>query len=194
MKTAKRATMALGVGAIMASVAAAFSPAWAQPAQPKGTMAPMNGAAPANARAVDAPLLVAGKTVPLATFKGQPVMVWQVATWCGSCAVGLKTMAQNLALIDASHLKIIILRDYQNGGYPGESMEKFVAANAPALLHDPHIVIGEDTEAFFNQYNPHHYVDVYHLIGANGEIVAVSSAPSMTFDKIKQFITAEGNS
>ncbi len=180
-----------GLSAILVAVVAAAPLAWAGP---KGTMAPMNGPAPSNERAADAPFLVNGKTMSLESLKGQPVMVWQVATWCGSCAVGLKTMAQNLALIHASNLKVIVLRDYKNGGYPGDDMDKFVAANAPALLHDPHFIIGEDTEELFNRYNPHHYVDVYTLIGSNGQIAAVSSAPSMTFGKIKQFIKAEGKS
>lgn len=185
------AKFALGsLSAVVVALVAAAPPAWAAP---NGTMA-LNGPAPANERAAGAPFLVNGKTMNLESFKGQPVMVWQVATWCGSCAVGLKTIAQNQALIDASHLKVIVLRDYRNGGYPGDDMGKFVAANAPALLHDPHFIIGEDTEELFNRYNPHHYVDVYTLIGSNGQIAAVSSAPSMTFDKIKQFIKAEGKS
>jgi thiol-disulfide isomerase/thioredoxin len=180
-----------GLSAILVAVVAAAPLAWAGP---NGTMAPMDGPAPSNERAANAPFLVNGKTMHLESFKGQPVMVWQVATWCGSCAVALKTMAQNRALIDASKLKVIVLRDYENGGYPGDDMGKFVAANAPALLHDPHFIIGEDTEELFKLYNPHHYVDVYHLIGSNGQIAAISSAPSRTFDKIKQFIEAEGKS
>jgi len=180
-----------GFSALLVVLAAPSPPAWAAP---KGEMAPLNAPAPANASAVDAPFLVHGKTMNLQSFKGQPIMLWQVATWCKSCAAGLKTMAENLDLIHASNLKIIILRDYQNGGYPGEEMEKFVAANAPELLHDPHFIIGEDTEELFQRYNPHHYVDVYHLIGSDGRIVAISSAPSATFDKIAQFIKAEGKS
>lgn len=180
-----------GFFAACAMLAAPWPPVWAAPT---GEMAPMNAPAPTNEYAADAPFLANGKTMNLQAFKGQPIMLWQVATWCKSCAAGLKTMAENLDLIHASNLKIIILRDYQNGGYPGEDMEKFVAANAPALLHDPHIIIGEDTEELFRRYNPHHYVDVYHLIGSNGQIVAISSVPSATFEKIKQFIKAEGKS
>src|SRR5579875_1101878 len=180
-----------GFFAAFAVLAARLPPVWAAP---KGEMAPKNAPAPANASAVDAPFLVNGKTMNLQSFKGQPIMLWQVATWCKSCAAGLKTMAENLALIHASNLKVIILRDYQNGGYPGEEMGKFVAANAPALLHDPHFIIGEDTEELFRRYNPHHYVDVYHLIGSDGRIAVISSAPSATFDKLAQFIKAEGKS
>lgn len=155
-------------------------------------MAPVN--APAHERVAAAPFLVHGSTMHLQSFEGQPVMLWQVATWCPSCAVGLQTLAQHQALIDASKLKVIILRDYQNGGYPGEDMEKFVAANAPALLHDSHFLIGEDTAALFKRYNPHHYVDIYYLIEPNGRIALTASAPSMSFDQIEQFIRKSGKS
>lgn len=190
MSNRKLAKLALG-GLSVALVALA---AIASPLQGThhGTMAPMN--APAHERAAAEPFLVHGKTMNLQSFKGQPVMLWQVATWCPSCAVGLQTLAQNQALIDASKLKVIILRDYQNGGYPGEDMEKFVAANAPALLHDSHFLIGEDTETLFKRYNPHHFVDVYYLIEPNGQVALTASAPSMSFDKIEQFIRKGGQS
>ena len=192
MTNQKLAKLALGgLSAVLVTLAAAAPPVWAAP---KGTMAPMNAAAPSAERAGDAPFLVHGKKMNLQSFKGQSIMLWQVATWCGSCAVGLQTMAQNQGLIDASNLKIIVLRDYQNGGYPGDDMEKFVAANAPALLHDSHFIIGEDTEELFKLYNPHHYIDVYHLIEPNGHIAVISSAPSATFKKIEQFIKAQGKS
>lgn len=178
------------LAAILVAITVIASPSWAQP---KGTMAPADAPVPSDARAADAPFLVHGKTMSLASFDGQPIMLWQVATWCKSCAVGLQTLAQNQALIDASNLKIIVLRDYENGGYPGDDMAKFVADNAPALLHDSHFVIGEDTEALFKLYNPQRYIDVYHLIEPNGHIAVISSAPAVTFDKIEQFIKGTGN-
>jgi hypothetical protein len=189
MTIQRRTKFALGgLAAVIVAATAAAPPARA------ASMAPMNAPVPSHVRAGDAPFLAHGKRINLQSFKGQPIMLWQVATWCGSCAVGLQTMAQNRALIDASDLKIIVLRDYKNGGYPGDSMEKFVAANAPALLHDSHFIIGKDTEALFNLYNPRHYVDVYDLIEPSGRIAMISSAPSVTFHKIEQFIKAKGKS
>lgn len=185
MTTRRLAGFALGgLSAVMLVAAVVAPPGWA------ASMAPMNAPAPSRLRAGDAPFLAHGKRMYLHSFKGQPIMLWQVATWCKSCVAGLQTMAQNQALIDGSNLKVIVLRDYKNGGYPGDDMETFVTANAPALLRDSHFLIGEDTKALFNLYNPHHYVDVYHLIEPDGHIVAISSAPSVTFDKIEQFIAA----
>lgn len=149
---------------------------------------------PATERAANAPFLAHGATVYLQSFKGQPLMLWQVATWCPSCRAGLATMAQHQSLIDSSNLKIIVLRDYKNGGYSGEGMTKFVEDAAPTLLHDPHFVIGKDTETLFKLYNPHHYVDVYQLIEPNGHIAAISSTPSVTFSKIARFIKSQAKS
>src|SRR5579875_819644 len=171
------------LSAVLITLAVAAPPVWADQAQ-HGSMAPMN--APAHEHAAAAPFLVHGRTMNLQSFKGQPVMLWQVATWCPSCAVGLKTLAQNRALIDGSKLKVIVHQDYENGGYPGVDMEKFTAENAPALLHDSHFIIGEDTKELYSRYNPHRYVDVYYLIEPNGHVALTASAPSMSFDTIKQ--------
>lgn len=155
------------------------------------TMAPKNGPAP-YASAANAAFLSHGKRLDL--YQGataQPVMLWQVATWCGSCKVGLQALAQHQALIDASDLKVIILQDYRNGGYPGEDMEKFVAQNAPTLLHDAHFIIGSDTAALYKTYNPRHFVDVYYLITPGKRISVESSNPAITFAKIQRFVHAE---
>jgi hypothetical protein len=190
MSNRKLAKLALGgLSAALVALAGTASPL---PGTHHGAMAPTN--APSGERAAAAPFLVQGKTMNLQSFKGQPVMLWQVATWCPSCAIGLQTLAQHQALIDASKLKVIILRDYQNGGYPGMDMEKFVAANAPALLHDSHFLIGEDTQALYKLYNPRHFIDVYYLIEPNGQVALTASAPSMSFDKIEQFIRKGGKS
>lgn len=154
-------------------------------------MAPRNGPAP-HASAANAAFLSHGKR--LALYQGttaQPVMLWQVATWCGSCKVGLQALVQHQALIDASDLKVIILQDYRNGGYPGEDMEKFMAQNAPTLLHDSHFIIGDDTAALYKTYNPRHFVDVYYLITPSKRISVESSNPAITFAKIQRFIQAE---
>lgn len=162
-------------------------------AAPSGVMGPKNAPNPTDRTAPAASFISNGKTVTLASFKGHPVMLWQVATWCGSCRAGLRTFAANKALIDKSALRIIVLRDYQNAGYPGPSMHKFVEQAAPSLLNDPHFVFGDDTKALYTRYNPHHYVDVYELITADGNIKTTSSTPSATFGKIKAFLTADRN-
>ncbi|KDM65698.1 MULTISPECIES: peroxiredoxin [unclassified Acidiphilium] len=158
-------------------------------AAPTGKMGPTNAPAPQNMAARNAPFTVGGKNVELKTYLGHPLVVWQVTTWCPSCKAGLKTFAQHQAQIDKSDITIIVLRDYKNGGYqPDASMHKFVEEVAPKLLNDPHFVIGEDTKALFDLYNPHHYIDVYQVIAPDGRIAVDSSTPSATFGKIERFI------
>ncbi|OZB39260.1 MAG: hypothetical protein B7X48_09870 [Acidiphilium sp. 34-60-192] len=163
-------------------------------ASPSGVMGPKNGPNPTTQTAPAASFTSSGKTVSLDTFKGHPVMLWQVATWCGSCRAGLRTFAHEKALIDKSDIRVIVLRDYKNGGYPGIGITKFAEQTAPSLMHDPHFVFGNDTKALYELYNPHHYVDVYDLIGADNKIKTVSSTPSATFGKIKAFIASEPKS
>ncbi|MFT2095084.1 TlpA family protein disulfide reductase [Acidiphilium multivorum] len=159
-------------------------------AGPSGTMGPENPPVSSAKMAPNAPFLMQGHRVRLATYRGQPLMIWEVATWCGSCKAGLRAFVHHEALIDKSNLKIIVLRDYKNGGYPGITIEKFAAQVAPALLKDPHFVFGDATKQLATAYNPHHYVDIYQLIDAQNQIVTTSSAPSVTFGKIERFIAS----
>ncbi|MDE2343734.1 MAG: redoxin family protein [Betaproteobacteria bacterium] len=163
-------------------------------AAPSGVMGPKNAPNPVEQTAPAAAFTSNGKTVALDSFKGHPVILWQVATWCGSCRAGLRTFAHEKALIDKSDIRVIVLRDYKNGGYPGIGITKFAEQTAPSLMHDPHFVFGDDTKALYSLYNPHHYVDVYDLIGADNKIKTVSSTPSATFGKIKALISSEPKS
>ena len=180
-----------GLRWIAASAAGLLSIPAVAIASPSGVMGPKNAPAPAVQTAPAASFISDGKTVPLSTFKGHKVMIWQVATWCGSCRAGLHTFAQHKSLIDKSQIRVIILRDYKNGGYPGVGIRKFTYRTAPSLLRDRHFIFGDDSKSLYKLYNPHHYVDVYELIDANGQVNTVSSTPSATFGKIKGFIEAQ---
>lgn len=163
-------------------------------AAPTGTMGPTNTPAPHNMTAPDAPFGVDGKNVALKTYLGHPLVVWEVTTWCGSCKAGLKILEQHQAEIDKSDVTFLVLRDYKDGGYPGPSMHKFAKQVAPSLLNDPHFIIGSDTKALFDLYNPHHYVDVYQIIAPDGHIAVISSDIPVTFDKIANFIKPKAGS
>ncbi|MBS3025039.1 TlpA family protein disulfide reductase [Acidiphilium multivorum] len=175
---------------VLAFAAAALVPAYAH-ATPSPMMAPENPPVTSAKTAPDASFRSRGHLVRLATYHGQKLIIWEVATWCGSCKAGLKAFAHHQALIDRSNLKIIVLRDYKNGGYPGITIEKFAAQVAPTLLKDPHFVFGDATKELAAAYDPHHYVDIYQLIDAQNQVVATSSAPSVTFGKIKHFIALD---
>ncbi|MDE2478585.1 MAG: redoxin family protein [Betaproteobacteria bacterium] len=139
--------------------------------------------------APDAPFTtVDGKVVQLDAYKGRPVIVWQVTTWCPSCAAGLRTFAHHQARIDHSDVTVLVLRDYDNGGYPGPGIRAFASSVAAPLLKDPHFVFGEDTKALFDRYNPRKFVDIYQVIAADGHVRLASSSPSATFGRIEAFL------
>jgi thiol-disulfide isomerase/thioredoxin len=163
-------------------------------ASPSGVMGPKDAPSPGDQSVPVASFISHGKTISLGAYKGHPIMLWQVATWCGSCRAGLHVLTENKAMIDRTNVRIIILRDYKNGGYPGIGITKFATQAAPSLMHDPHFIFGDDTKALYTLYNPHHYVDVYDLISNDRKITAVSSTPSATFGKIKAFIAADSSS
>ena len=157
-------------------------------AAPTGKMGPTDAPVQQNVVAPNAPFHTGGHIAELKTYMGHPLVVWQVTTWCPSCKAGLKTFAQHQAEIDNSDITILVLRDYQNGGYPGPSIRKFAEPVALKLLNDPHFVFGDDTKALFDLYNPHKFVDVYQVIAPDGHVAVVSSTPSATFNKIDGFI------
>ena len=162
------------------SRAAADTPGEARSAPPVAT--PGQLAPNASFRTVD------GTVQQLDAYQGHPVIVWQVTTWCPSCAAGLRTFAEHKAQIDQSNMTVLVLRDYKNGGYPGPGMRDFANSVAPALLKDPHFVFGEDTQALFERYNPDKFVDIYQVIAPDGKVRLVSSSPSATFGKIEVFL------
>ncbi len=179
-KIAQSCLTALFLLAGSALSAMAGAPLTARSTPPVATL---DGLAP------DAPFTtVGGKVQHLDDYKAHPFIVWQVTTWCPSCAAGLRTFAEHQAQIDRSDLMVLVLRDYKNGGYPGPGMRDFARSTAPALLKDPHFVFGQDSQALFERYNPHKFVDIYQVIAADGQVRLVSSAPSATFDKIEAFI------
>ena len=163
-----------------AAPAVAVAATIARPAPPVATLGQL---------APDAPFTtVNGEVVQLDAYKGHPVIVWQVTTWCPRCDAGLRTFADHQAQIDRSDITVLVLRDYRNGGYPGPGMRDFAKSVAAPLLEDPHFVFGEDTKALFDRYNPRKFVDIYQVITADGRVRLTSSSPSATFGKIEAFL------
>ena len=175
------------IAAVLAAGSAAHAAGAADAAE--GVARPASPVATLGQLAPDAPFTtVDGKVVQLDAYKKHPFIVWQVTTWCPSCAAGLRTFADHQAQIDHSDITVLVLRDYQNGGYPGPGMRDFARSVAAPLLKDPHFVFGEDTKALFDRYNPRKFVDIYQVIAADGRVRLASSSPSATFGKIEAFI------
>ncbi len=154
---------------------ASLTPAFAH-ADPKvGTAAPA------------ATFLSQGKSVSLAAYHGQKVMLWLFSTWCPSCQAGLAALAQEHKTLAAGGVHLIVLENYRNGGYSGPSMQQLLNQYAGAVKGAPNWTIGAATQELANVYNVKSYPDIYYLIGADGKIETVGSAPSASMNRILTF-------
>ncbi len=133
----------------------------------------------------------AGLHKSFGNYQHEKLLIWQVATWCGSCAAGLHVLDEHSAELEKAGLKVILLRMYQDGGYPGMSITQFVNRVAPSLLHQSNWVIGDASASFARTYNPKKYPDIYYLIDRNGVVVAINGAPSATYGLISKFMTGK---
>jgi len=128
-----------------------------------------------------------GKQIPLARYQGKKVMLWMFSTWCGSCAAAFEALAEQQPALAKAGLRIIALKNYENGGYPGPSLQDFVKRYGTTLLKAPNWIFGEVTAEMASRYNPRRYPDIYFLIDEKGMLQAVNGAPSATMSTIKKF-------
>ena len=128
-----------------------------------------------------------GKSLSLAAYHGQKVMLWLFSTWCPSCQAGLAALAQEQKVLAAGRVHLIVLENYRNGGYSGPSMQALMNQYADAVKGAPNWTIGSATQNLAAVYNAKPYPDIYYLIGQDGKIEAVGSAPSANMDQILAF-------
>lgn len=133
-----------------------------------------------------------GKEMKLSDFRGKPVMLWFIATWCPTCQVGAKVLSEEkMSDIAKYDLKIIVLKVWNNLGYPGPSLEEFgrewVGEN---FDHQNWIFVEADQETSF-LFDPRGLPDIYYLIDKTGRVLVVDTAPSATINKIFGFAASE---
>lgn len=141
----------------------------------------------AGAQAPTATFLSRGKNVSLNAYRGQKVMLWLFSTWCPSCQAGLAALAQEQTALTAGRVHLIVLENYRNGGYSGPSMQTLMNQHARSVESAPNWTIGTATQPFARVYNAKAYPDIYYLIGADGKIEVVGSAPSASMSQILAF-------
>lgn len=141
----------------------------------------------AGAQAPTAAFLSQGKNVSLNAYHGQKVMLWLFSTWCPSCQAGLAALAQEQKTLVAGRVHLIVLENYRNGGYSGPSMQALMNQYADAVKGAPNWTIGNATQKLAAVYNTKSYPDIYYLIGADGKVETVGSAPSASMDQILAF-------
>ncbi|MHB8424018.1 MAG: redoxin family protein [Gammaproteobacteria bacterium] len=152
-------------------------------------LVPVQAAALAKGATVPAAsFLAAGKPVSVGAYRGHKVILWMFSTWCPTCEASASALAAEQAVLARYGVRVLVLENYKNGGYPGPSIEAFARDHAPDVVHARNWTFGNATRTFAARYNGKGYADIYYLIGADGVIKQVSSAPSATMDTILKFI------
>ena len=128
-----------------------------------------------------------GKQIPLARYQGKKVMLWMFSTWCGSCAAAFEALVEQQPALAKAGLRVIALKNFQNGGYPGPALQDFLKRFGAPLLKAPNWTFGEVSAEMAARYNPRHYPDIYFLIDEKGMLQAVNGAPGATMSTIKKF-------
>ncbi len=137
-------------------------------------------------------LLSNGSYMNLSAYRGHPVVLWFVATWCSTCAQGneLLNQQQNYQFFKQRGIKIIELEMYRDLGYSGPSIANFVGSYAPNAYSNGAIVSGLAGYNMTAAYNPKGYLDIYYLISANGTVVYINGEPASTLGQLEAAINS----
>lgn len=121
--------------------------------------------------APDIPLtLINGTTTDLNHFRGHPVILWFVTTWCPSCQEGAALISQKyLPQLVSMSVTMVAVESYNNLGYPGPTMDQFM--NVYAGGGGQNWFFATTTKDATLIYNPDSYLDLYYLIDSNGLVV-----------------------
>lgn len=128
--------------------------------------------------------ILAGKTVDVASLRGQPTLVWFVATWCSSCQAGTQALAQNLAQLHAEGVRVEEVELYQDLGQSGPSMASFAKTFAGPEYGNPDWTFGTSSAVLTHTYDPQSYLDIYYLLNAKGQITYVNGSPGATMPQL----------
>jgi thiol-disulfide isomerase/thioredoxin len=131
-----------------------------------------------------------GQTETIASLRGQPALVWFVATWCSSCQAGTQAMASAIDKFDGEHVRVVELEQYDDLGQSGPSITQFGQVLAGASYSNPDWTWGTASEALTVTYNPKSYLDIYYLLDSSGKIVDIGSSPAATMNQLLAEVSA----
>ncbi len=106
----------------------------------------------------------------LAAYRGRPVVLWLIATWCTSCQTGTRLFAQNYySQYHAAGVVLLQIESYNNLGQPGPSLNEF----ASTYQYSPQTdwVLGEGSQATTSTYNSAGYLDYFYVVSSQGVII-----------------------
>jgi thiol-disulfide isomerase/thioredoxin len=116
----------------------------------------------------------------VASLRGQPTLLWFVATWCPSCQAGTPAIAQHFAQLRAAKVRVVEVELYQNLGQPGPTITDFGRKLAGTEYGNPDWTFATSSADLTRAYDPDGSTDVYYLLDADGRIAYVNGAPAST--------------
>ncbi len=133
---------------------------------------------------------VDGAEYRLSEFQGRPVMLWFYASWCPTCQVGTRAVAEIVDQLKLARVQIIQLQLYKNLGYPGPTAKEFATQYASSVPRSSNWLWGDASLVASFTYDPQGYPEIYFLIDEYGTLQAKDFAPHVTMDKVLEFAQA----
>ena len=132
--------------------------------------------------------LANGSLSNLNSYKGKPLLLWFVATWCDSCAQGNSAVANNLAFFKEHNVKILELEQYNDLGQNGMSISQFISKYGD---NNTYVQGGIASYNMTLAYNtpPTMQLDIYYLISPSGKILYVGEGIAGGISNLENLIT-----
>jgi thiol-disulfide isomerase/thioredoxin len=134
-----------------------------------------------------------GRTETVSALRGQPTLLWFVATWCSSCQAGTTAMAQQISNFAAHHVRVVELEMADDLGQSGPPITEFGQQLAGLAYHNPDWTWGVASSALTQTYNPNGYLDIYYLLDRQGRIAYVNGSPGATMGQLLAEVAKVGS-
>ena len=135
--------------------------------------------------------LANGSTESLNNYKGEPLILWFVATWCSSCAQGNTAVANNLAFFKDHNVKILELEQYGDLGSAGMPISQFISEYGNNNTYVTGGVAGYNMTVAYNT-PPTFQLDIYYLISPSGKILYVGEGIANGIGNLEDLISKNG--
>ena len=129
-----------------------------------------------------------GSEVHISAYRGHPVVLWFVATWCSSCAQGNQAINSSYQFFKQRGVKIVELELYRDLGYSGPPITNFVSSYAPSAYSNGMVIPAYAGYNMTAEYDPQGYLDIYYLISGNGTVSYINGSPESTLGQLEQAI------